>query len=61
MVFKEVFIYLLVIGMIVKFFIFDRYVFIVKWMREECSKKCNELGKLVVNYFFDFWYIGKSM
>lgn len=23
-------------------------------------KKCKELGKLVVDYFYDLWYIGKS-
>ena len=61
MVFKEAFTYLLTTGMIVKSFISDRHVSIAKWMREECGKKCTELGKPVVNHFFDRWHIGKSM
>ena len=61
MAFKEAFTYLLATGMIVKSFISDRQISIAKWMREECSKKCNELRKPVVNHFFDLWYIGKSM
>lgn len=61
MAFKEAFTYLLTTGMIVKSFISDRHVSIAKWMREECSKKCNELGKPVVNHFFDLWHIGKKI
>lgn len=46
--------------MIIRVFILDRYLVILKWMRVECLKKCKELGKLVVDYFYDLWYIGKS-
>lgn len=60
MVFQKVFIYFFGIGLIIKVFIFDRYISIVKWMREECLKKCKDFGKFVINYFFDFWYIVKS-
>ena len=61
MAFKEAFTYLLATGMIVKSFISDRHVSIVKWMREERGKKSQELGKPVVNHFLDLWHIGKSM
>ena len=37
------------------------YASIAKWMRDECGKKCAELGKPVINHFFDLWHIGKSM
>ncbi|CAH3027314.1 unnamed protein product [Porites evermanni] len=29
-------------------------------MREECGKKCAELGKPVINHFFDLWHVGKK-
>ena len=61
MAFKEAFTYLLATGMIVKSLKTDRHVSIAKWIREECGKKCNELGKPVVNHFFDLWHIWKSM
>lgn len=60
MAFKEAFGYLLATGMIVKSFISDRHTSIAKWMREECEKKCKDLGKPVVKHFFDLWHIGKS-
>ncbi|XP_068753336.1 uncharacterized protein [Montipora capricornis] len=60
MAFKEAITYLLATGMIIKSFISDRHVSIAKWMREECGKKCAELGKPVINHFFDLWHIGKS-
>lgn len=61
MAFKEAFAFLLATGMVVKSFISDRHVSIAKWMREECSKKCKDLGKPVGNHFYDLWHIGKSM
>ena len=60
MAFKEAFTYLLASGMLTKSFIFDRHSQITKWMREECPKKCGDLGKQVVKHFFDLWHIGKS-
>lgn len=30
------------------------------WMRDEFPKKCKELGKPVIDHFFDLWHIGKS-
>lgn len=60
MAFKEAITYLLGTGMIIKSFISDRHVSIAKWMREECGKTCAELGKPVINHFFDLWHIGKS-
>ena len=58
MAFKEAVTYILATGMIVKSFISDRHASIA---REECGKKCAELGKPVINHFFDLWHIGKSM
>ena len=60
MALKEAFTCLLATGMIVKSFISDRHLSIAKWMREECGKKCKELGKPDVNHFFDHWHSGKS-
>ena len=57
---QRAFAYLLGTGMIIKAFISDRHSQITKWMREECPKKCKELGKPVIDYFFDIWHIGKS-
>lgn len=54
------FAFLLATGMIIKAFISDRHLSIAKWMRVECPRKCNEMGKPVVDHFFDLWHIGKS-
>lgn len=58
--FQKAFTFLLGTTMIIKSFISDRHTSIAKWMREECPKKCSELGKPVVKHFFDIWHIGKS-
>lgn len=58
--FKEAFTFLLGTGMIIKSFVSDRHTSIAKWMREDCPKKCEELGKPVAQHFFDIWHIGKS-
>jgi len=58
--FKEAFTFLLGKGMIIKSFVSDRHTSIAKWMREDCPKKCEELGKPVVQHYFDIWHIGKS-
>jgi len=47
-------------GMIIKSFISDRHTSIAKWMREDCPKTCQELGKPLVQHFFDLWHIAKS-
>ena len=60
MAFKEAMAYLLTTGIIIKSFISDRHASIAKWMREECGRKCAELGKPVINHFLDLWHIGKS-
>ena len=60
MAFKEAMTYLLTTGIIIKSFISDRHASIAKWMREECGRKCAELGKPVINHFFDLWHIAKS-
>lgn len=52
--------FLLGTGMVIKSFISDRHQSIAKWMREECPKKCRELGKPLIDHFFDLWHIGKS-
>ena len=44
MAFKEAMAYLLTTGIIIKSFISDRHASIAKWMREECGRKCAELG-----------------
>lgn len=51
--FKEAFTFLLGTGMIIKSFVSDRHTSIAKWMREDCPKKCEELGKPVVQHYFD--------
>ena len=58
--FKEAFAFLLGTGIVMKSFISDRHMSIAKWMREECPKKCRDLGKPVIQHFFDIWHIGKS-
>ena len=57
---QKAFAFLLGTGMIIKSFISDRHQSIAKWMRQECPKKCQELGKPVIDHFFDLWHIGKS-
>jgi len=59
--FKEAFTFLLGTGMIIKSFVSDRHTSIAKWMREDCPKKCEELGKPVAQHFFDIWHIGKKI
>lgn len=56
--FKEAFTFLLGTAMIIKSFVSDRHTSITKWMREDCLKKCEELGK--PHNYFDIWHIGKS-
>ena len=46
--------------MVIKSLISDRHTSIAKWMREDCVTKCNDLGKPVVQHFFDIWHIVKS-
>ena len=58
---QKAFAFLLSTGMIITAFISDRHASIAKWMREECPKKCKELGKPVIDHFFDLWHIGKSI
>lgn len=58
---QKAFAFLLGTGMIIKSLISDRHMAIAKWMREECPKKCKELGKPVIDHFFDLWHIGKSI
>ncbi|XP_067047191.1 uncharacterized protein [Acropora muricata] len=57
---QKAFLYLLTTGMIIRAFISDRHSAISKWMRVDCPKKCQELGKPVVDHFYDLWHIGKS-
>ena len=58
--FQKAFTFLLGTGMIIKSFISDQHTSIAKWMREDCAKKCRDLGKPVVQHFFHIWRIGKS-
>ena len=58
--FQKAFTFLLGTGMIIKSFISDHHTSIAKWMREDCVIKCNDLGKPVVQHFFDIWHIAKS-
>lgn len=58
--FQKAFTFLLGTTMVIKSFISDRHTSIAKWMREECPKKCSELGKPVIKHYFDLWHIGKS-
>ncbi|XP_068670428.1 uncharacterized protein [Montipora foliosa] len=53
--------FLLGTGMVIKSFICDRHQSIAKWMREEYPKKCRELGKPLIDHFFDLWHIGKKI
>jgi len=57
---QRAFAFLLGTGLIIKSFISDRHTSITKWMREDCPRKCKELGKPVIDHFFDLWHIGKS-
>ena len=57
---QKAFAFLLGTGIIIKSFISDRHQSIAKWMREDCPRKCRELGKPVIDHFFDLWHIGKS-
>ena len=57
---QKAFALLLGTAMILKAFISDRHSQIAKRMRDEFSKKCKELGKPVIDHFFDLWHIGKS-
>ena len=57
---QRAFTFLLGTGMIIKAFISDRHSQITKWMKDECPKKCRELGKPIIDHFFDLWHIGKS-
>ena len=58
--FEKAFTFLLGTGMVIKSFISDRHTAIAKWMREDCAKKCSDLGKPIVQHFFDIWHLGKS-
>ena len=58
--FQKAFTFVLGSGMIIKSFISDRHASIAKWMREECPKKCKDLGKPIIDHFFDLWHIAKS-
>lgn len=57
---QKAFTFLLGTGMIIKSFISDRHTSIAKWMREDCARHCREIGKPVVQHFFDIWHIAKS-
>ena len=58
--FQKAFTFVLETGMIIKSLISDRHTSIAEWMREDCVTKCNDLGKPVVQHFFDIWHIAKS-
>ncbi|KAK2549704.1 hypothetical protein P5673_029832, partial [Acropora cervicornis] len=58
---QRAFTFLLGTGMIIKAFISDRHSQITKWMKDECPKKCRELGKPIIDHFFDLWHIGKKI
>lgn len=57
---QRAFAYLFTTALVIKSFISDRHTSIAKWMRGECPKKCQELGKPVVEHFFDLWHVAKS-
>ena len=57
---QKAFAFLFTTGMVIKAFISDRHTGIAKWMREDCPKKCKELGKPVIDHFYDLWHIAKS-
>ena len=48
---QQAFAFLLGTTMIIKAFISDRLSQIVKWMKDECRKKCKELGKPLIDHF----------
>ncbi|XP_044178092.1 uncharacterized protein LOC122960162 [Acropora millepora] len=58
---QRAFTFLLGTGIIIKAFISDRHSQITKWMKDECPKKCRELGKPIIDHFFDLWHIGKKI
>lgn len=58
--FQEALAFPLGTAVIIKAFISDRHSQIAKWVRVECPKKCKDLGKPVIDHFFDLWHIGKS-
>ncbi|XP_046861503.1 uncharacterized protein LOC124454796 [Xenia sp. Carnegie-2017] len=53
--------FLLTTGLIITTFVSDRHATIAKWMRETCPKLCKELGKPVIQHFYDLWHIGKKI
>lgn len=58
--FEKAFTFLLGTGLLIKSVISDRHTSIAKWMREDCPKKCRDMGKPIVAHFFDIWHIGKN-
>ncbi|KAK3744265.1 hypothetical protein QZH41_019935 [Actinostola sp. cb2023] len=58
---QQAFTFLLATDMVIKTFISDRHMSIGKWMRVDCPKKCKDLGKPVIDHFFDLWHIGKKI
>ena len=52
--------FLLGIGMLIKAFMSDQHGSIAKWMRENCPRMYRDLGKPVIQHYFDIWHIGKS-
>ncbi|XP_015776536.1 PREDICTED: uncharacterized protein LOC107354556 [Acropora digitifera] len=58
--FQKAFTFMLGSGIIIKSFISDRHASIAKWMREECPNRCKDLGKPIIDHFFDLWHIAKS-
>ena len=57
---QKAFAFLLGTAMIIKASISDRHTQIAKWMKDEYPPKCRELGKPVIDHFFDLWHIRKS-
>ena len=49
---QKALVFLLTTTMVIRAFISDRHALIAKWMREECPKKCKDLGKPDINLFF---------
>ena len=58
--FQKTLTFLLGTAMAIKAFISHRHGPIAKWMREDCPRICRDLGKPVVQPYFDIWHIGKS-
>lgn len=57
---QQAFAFLLGTAMIIKALISDHHSQIAKWMRVECPQNCKEIGKPVIDHFFDLWHIEKS-